>query len=378
MDENNNPKPQPSTGTHPWIAKLAAGVIGGMIGTVGILNLWPELVPVDKRQILVQESSGVVEVAKRVSPSVVSIVSKAEAVDFFGTRSIEETGAGTGIIIGEDGLILTNKHVVAEGDSFSVFTADGKEYADARVVARDPSNDIAYVRIDAKGLKAAQLGDSSALQVGQRVLAIGNALGRFQNTVTSGIVSGMGRPVVASDASGEETESLDNLIQTDAAINPGNSGGPLVNLDGQVVGINTAVAGGAENIGFAIPINEAKSDIASVKANGKIERAYLGVRYVAVTPALAEANELSVKAGAMVTGGEDGDSGVVAGSPAAKAGIKDGDIIIRVGKDRVGGLNTLASLIARYKPGDTVTITFVRERKERTVKAILEPLPSQL
>lgn len=355
---------------------LMVGILGGVIGTIGILNFWPGLIPVDQRQILVQESSGVIDVARKVSPSVVSIVSQAEGIDFFGFKETQETGAGTGIIISSDGLIITNKHVVEGGDSFSVFTSDGKQYEGGEVIARDPSNDIAYLKIKASGLRAAELGDSSKLEVGQRVLAIGNALGRFQNSVTSGIISGMGRPVIASDASGQGSESLDNLIQTDAAINPGNSGGPLVNLEGQVIGINTAVAGGAENIGFAIPINEAKDDIEEVKRQGKIVRAYLGVRYVSLTPEIVSANSFKVKEGALVVG-SDGSSGVLAGSPAEKTGIKDGDILTRFNGKRIDSKNLLSSLVAKHKPGDQVSIVLIRENKEIRLQVKLGELPGQ-
>ena len=278
------------------ILSLLIGVVAGALGGALFIRYGGSQIPVSKRQILVQESSATVDVVKAVSPSVVSITSESTAQSFFGSSQTVE-GAGTGIIVSGDGLIMTNKHVVADtGASYSVFTSDGKQYA-ATVVARDPVNDLAFVRISAKGLKAAQLGDSSSLVVGQAVIAIGNALGQFQNTATTGIISGLGRPVVAGDngsAGADSTENLQDLIQTDAAINPGNSGGPLVNLEGQVIGMNTAVSSSGQNISFAIPINELKAQVANVESQGKIITPYLGVRYVPLTKDLAVQNNLSV------------------------------------------------------------------------------------
>jgi serine protease Do len=302
------------------------GILGGFTGGFLIIRYAPSVIPVDKQQVILQENSAVVDVVKKASPSVVSITTRTNIRSFFGNRTQE--GAGTGVIVTDDGLILTNKHVVPnDASTFSVFTDDGKEYKDAKVVARDPQNDIAFVKINARGLKPAELGDSKSVVVGQRVVAIGNALGQFQNTVTQGIISGLGRPVVAGDELGADAEQLENLFQTDAAINPGNSGGPLVSLTGQVIGINTAVAGG-ENIGFAIPINDAKIAFESYKSRGKITRAYLGVRYIPITKEFAAQNNLPVSEGAYVSG-SDQVPAVVPDSPASKAGLREGDIITK-------------------------------------------------
>jgi len=214
--------------------------------------------------------------------------------------------------------------------------------------------------------------------VGQEVVAIGNALGQFQNTVTEGIVSGLSRGVTAGDDSGitGSSEQLQNLFQTDAAINPGNSGGPLVNLEGQVVGINTAVAGqGSQNIGFAIPINDAKPLISSVKSTGKIVRAYLGVRYVALDQQTAQANNLPVSDGAWVQAAGDQNSGVMPGSPADKGGVKDGDIITKVNDDTIDSTHSLQSLIGKHKPGDRVTLTVNRNGKTMTLGVTLQEAP---
>lgn len=344
---------------------LVAGLVGGLGGGYAALRWFPQVLP-EERQVILQENSAVIGVVKNTSPSVVSITTRTSSVNLFGFRSIQ-SGAGTGLIITEDGLILTNKHVVPENGSFTVFLSDGAEH-EAKVVARDPLNDIAFLRIEAKGLKPAELGDSSALEVGQRVVAIGNALGRFKNTATEGIVSGLGRPITAASEEGDE--DLVNLIQTDAAINPGNSGGPLVNLSGQVIGINTAVAGDAQNIGFAIPINEIKAAIDSVKSSGRIIRPYLGVRYVPLTKTFAAANDLKVSEGAYIATGDQ--PGVIPGGPADKAGLKEGDIITHVAGTKIDDKNSLTALIGRHKVGDKIELTILRGEKEEKVQATLE------
>jgi serine protease Do len=202
------------------------------------------------------------------------------------------------------------------------------------------------------------------------VVAIGNALGQFQNTVTTGVISGKSRPVTAADSAG--SESLQNLFQTDAAINPGNSGGPLVNIDGQVIGINTAVAGqGSQNIGFAIPINEAIKDIESVVTNGKISRAYLGVRYVPLNAQIAKEYNLGVDYGAYIVSSQNGSSSVVAGSPADKAGLKNGDVILKIDNQKIDDKNSLTSLVGQKSPGDKVKLTIYRDGKEQSIDVIL-------
>ena len=330
----------------------------------------------ERKSLLVKEDSAVINVAKQVSPSVVSITSSSTAVDLFG-QSQAQSSSGTGIILKSNGLILTNKHVVEGGESFTVITSDGKQYKDAKVVAKDPTNDIAFLQVAASGLTAAQLGDSSKVEVGQRVIAIGNALGQFQNTVTTGVISGKSRPITASGGAGG-AESLQNLFQTDAAINPGNSGGPLVNIAGEVIGMNTAVAGdGAQNIGFAIPINEAKKDITSVSDGGKIVRPYLGVRYTTVTQDMAASNNLSdaTIGGAYIGAGNT--DGVVAGSPADKAGLKNGDVILKLNDTQLDKNNSLSTVIGQFSVGDTVTVTYMRDGKTKTAKVKLQEAPAQ-
>ncbi len=353
---------------------MLAGFVGSWIQHTGFAT--QSATVAENKRLLVKEDSAVIDVAKKVSPSVVSITASSSGVDVFGQTQNQES-AGTGIIIKSDGLILTNKHVVEDAENFSVITNDGKVYKNAKVVAKDPSNDIAFVKIDAQGLPAAELGDSSLVQVGQRVIAIGNALGQFQNTVTTGVISGKGRPITASG--GSTSETLQNLFQTDAAINPGNSGGPLVNIEGQVIGINTAVAGeGAQNIGFAIPINEAKNDIATVNDKGRIIRPYLGVRYVTLTQDTASQLELDASTiGSAYISGSSAAPGVISGSPADKAGLKRGDIITRIGDTGLSKDNSLTAIISSYKVGDSVKITFLRDGKEKVVTVKLDEAPAQ-
>lgn len=367
-------------GTRVIAGAIILGLVSGLIGSFVYVRFFASAIPTDRKQLIVQESSAVIDVAKKVSPSVVSITSKAVTQSFFGTAQ-ESVAAGTGMIVTSDGLILTNRHVVDDATAkYTVVMSDGKTYP-ATVVSRDSINDVAFVRIPANNLPTVSLGDSGAIQVGQQVVAIGNALGQFQNTVTDGIISGLSRGVTAGDSSGSLTtgssEQLQNLFQTDAAINPGNSGGPLVNLDGQVVGINTAVAGqGSQNIGFAIPINDVKSLVASVKSVGHIVRPYLGVRYVALTQQIATANSLSVSSGAWVKAADDATPGVVAGGPADKAGVKEGDILTKVGSSTIDATHSLQSLISTHKVGDKVTITILRDGKTQTLEVTLEAAPA--
>lgn len=324
-------------------------------------------------KVVVEESSAFIDATKNVSPAVVSITSTGKAVrDVFGFGVIEAPQtSGTGFIVTSDGLIVTNKHVVDSGEKFSVTTAEGKSY-DGKVVGRDPANDIAFLTVDAHGLPVADLGDSDKVQVGQWVIAIGNALGELQNTVTVGVVSAKERTASPSDGQGN-SESLDGLFQTDAAINPGNSGGPLLNIKGQVIGMNTAIAGNAQNIGFAIPVSDLKKDLDSYRKSGKIIQPYIGVRYQPITKALAKTLDLPVESGALLASANN-DPAIASGSPAEKAGLKDKDIITKVNDDRITETLPLARLIRRYNPGDTVKITLLRDKREQIVTLTLGAL----
>ena len=341
----------------------------------------------------------VVAAVKKASPAVVAItISKnvpiiencpynpfsdlpPEFQDFFGGQfyqpcekgsKLQEVGSGSGFVISSDGLILTNKHVVSDkAASYTVFTNDGKKY-DAKVLARDPAQDLALVKINAANLSAVDLGDSDAIQLGQTAIAIGNALGEFRNTVSVGVISGLARDVTASG--GSTTERIQGVIQTDAAINPGNSGGPLLNLRGEVIGINTAVVSGAQNIGFALPINKAKRDIESVKKTGEIIVPYLGVRYIGITPDFAKKEKLSIEDGALVRGSEDGPA-VQPNSPAAKAGIQAEDIIREVNGKKVSKDKPLGDIIAEFGVGETVSLKIYRAGKEISLQIALGKRP---
>ena len=335
----------------------------------------PEVSDQGSNVVISQKEADLAELVEKTSPTVVSIVTSQVSGQGFFQQEVE--GAGTGIVISEDGYILTNKHVISEARSVQVVMSDGTRHSDVTVVGSDPLNDIAFLKIkNVSDLKVATLGDSGAMRVGQDVIAIGNSLGQYQNTVTSGIVSGLGRPVTAASSElNSRVESLTDLLQTDAAINPGNSGGPLINSAGQVVGINTAIAADAQGIGFAIPINAAKGMIRGVIANGKVEKAYLGVQYVAITPDVRTQYKLSVDQGALVRSGSG--SAVESNCPADKAGIKDGDIITKVNEKSVGNQGGLGSLVAEFMPGEKVTLTIIRDGKEQQKTLTLGAYKSQ-
>lgn len=345
---------------------FAAGFGGSLLSSTFNNNtaVTPRSQAQDGNQLATQEEEDIAAVAEKVGPSVVSIITEVP-----GTR-YQSAGqsAGTGIIVGSDGYILTNKHVIDGASTIQVSLSDGTIYENVELLGTDPLNDVAFLKIkDAKNLPAAQLGDSTSVKIGQKVVAIGNSLGQYDNTVTSGIISGVGRPVSAQ--SGSQVENLTDLIQTDAAINPGNSGGPLLNMKGQVIGINTAVAADAQGIGFSIPINATKGILKGVLAGGKVERAYMGVNYVTIDSEVAKQYDLPVKKGAYVY--KENGTAVVSGSPAAKAGIKDKDIITKVGDIEVGSQGGVASLVAEYAPGDTIQLTILRDGKTIVLKTTL-------
>ncbi len=367
---------------------VAAGFGGGWLGArtynhgAGVVGTSTAA----KQQYISNESQLIESIAKNVGQSVVSIdvTGQDTATDLFGFAQPQTTqSAGTGFIISASGIIATNRHVVPAGTtSVSVILADGTRYDNVQVLGRtsdSSSQDIAFLKIgDLKGktLTPATLGDSSSVQVGDRVIAIGNALGQFQNTVTSGIISGYGRDVTAGDETGlQASETLTDLFQTDAAINAGNSGGPLVNINGEVIGINTAVASGAQNIGFAQPINDLRGLISGILDNGQLQQPYLGVRYVSLTNDLAKEFNLKVNRGAYVTSG-DTEPAVVAGSPADRAGLKDKDVITKVNGVSIDDKTSLASALSKFKVGQQVNLTVVRNSKTITVKVSLGNAPA--
>lgn len=326
-----------------------------------------------ERKILTEESA-VIDVAEKVSPSVVTVAIETpsrrvlEFNPFEGFSSRIEGGTpqdiGSGFIVSSDGLIITNKHVVSqENAEYKVVTKDGNEYP-VEEIKKDPVNDVAIIRINASGLKPVELGDSENLKVGQFVIAIGTALGEFRHTVTTGVISGLGRGIVAGSAFEGYVERLDDVIQTDAAINPGNSGGPLLNSAGQVIGVNVAVAQGAENIGFAIPIKVVKEGLDQFNKTGQFaSKPFLGVRYQMISMQTAILND--VPQGAYVVD-------VVAGSPAQSAGIEIDDIITEFNGQKVDDSeNGLANEIGKYKAGDRVKIKLWRNGETLEVEATL-------
>jgi serine protease Do len=379
------------------VVGIAGGLLGGWIESVGF-----------KGQILTSSTSGtqllrggnpqlISSIAKKLSPGVVSITATmtTQASSFFGfSQPIQQQSEGTGIIISTNGLVLTNRHVVPAGTtSISITLANGTQLNNVSVVGRtSPSDslDIAILKInntEGQTLTPLVLGNSSQVQVGDGVVAIGNALGQFQNTVTSGIISGFGRNISASSSSGGTTsifgtpstsstsETLTDMFQTDAAINEGNSGGPLVNLNGQVIGINTAIASNSQNIGFAIPINEVKGLVKSVVKTGKFERPFLGVRFTLVTPALVNQYGLHTNNGAYIPKGNGSTPSIIAGSAASKAGLKPGDVITKVNGVAVNSQNDLTMLVDQYRPGTKITLTVVRGTQTLTIKAKLGIMP---
>ncbi len=348
-------------------------------------------------------SGSVVDVVAKASPAVVSIVvsenvndQNSPTADSFGNNpnqfftspfgfgepnmpaptptstapDFEPVAAGSGFFITSDGMILTNKHVVSDATAqYAVYTSDGTKYT-ATVLSRDPLNDIALLKVSIKNAPTLSLANSTQVQIGQQVIAIGNSLGEYSNTVTTGVVSGIDRTVTAGDEGSSET--LEDVIQTDAAINPGNSGGPLLNATGQVIGMNTAIDEQGQLVGFAIPSNDASRDIQLYQKYGTIEKPFLGVQYVLLDPEIAQQNNLPVSYGAWLndTSG-DGGSAIVAGSAADKAGLKDGDIITSVNGTALDASTTLESLVENMNPGDVVTFGVLRGKSKLSTKVTL-------
>lgn len=357
--------------------------------------------PVIEKEII-KEKQGLaheqmlIDVVEESSPAVVSIVVTKDlpAMEkyFMGPFGLErrvpengterrEVGGGTGFIVSKDGFVVTNKHVVSDTDAdYTVFTVDGKKF-EAEVLAKDPIQDLAILKISQekhvndegtafKSFPVIKLGDSDNLQMGQTVIAIGNALGEYRNTVSSGVISGLGRTVTVAE--GGTFEVLEDVIQTDAAINRGNSGGPLLNLKGEVVGINTVMVVGAQSIGFAIPINSAKKAIKQVRSLGKIVYPFLGVRYILINEEIKEGNDLAVDYGAWVIKGGGDKPAIFPGSPAQKSGILEGDIILEFDGKKITTENSLVKIISKYNPGDNVLLKILRNGKELAVNVTLD------
>lgn len=356
-----------------------------------------------EKQSIFSQDTFVIDAVKKTNPAVVSIIISKEVPkyetyvdpnqqqnpfgDLFpgfnfnfpqyrqnGTEK-KEIGGGSGFFVSSDGLIVTNKHVVDQKNvEYTVFTNNGKKHI-AKVIARDPVLDIAIIKVEGNNFPYLSFGNSDALEVGQSVIAIGNALAEFRNTVSVGVISGLARSVTAGDFSGK-SELLDHVIQTDAAINPGNSGGPLLDLHGRVVGVNVAVAQGSQNIGFALPINSVRSVVESVKNTGKIVRPYLGIRYVAINVEMKEKNNLTVDYGVLVkSGANPNELAVIPGSPADKAGIVENDIILEIDGEKIDDKLNLASVIRQKNVGQVVRFKILHRGEEKNISVTLLSAP---
>ena len=378
MDDAPPPRVRRGLGALPVVAiAVVAGVLSGGLSAVAVTNLMPssqvptgpdsslpEADPVS--DIRIDESSAVISAVDRVTPAVVTL--QTSQGGFLGSGS----GTGSGFIFDPDGYILTNKHVVEDADEIIVVLDDGRSFP-GTVYGIDTLTDLAIVTIEATDLPVAPVGTSADLEPGQLAIAIGNPLG-YENTVTTGVVSGLGRQITASGANQTSSEQLNNLIQTDAAINPGNSGGPLVNSAGQVIGVNTAVSQDAQGLGFAIPIDVAKPIMQQALDGQELARPWIGVFYQAVNPGLAESQDLPVEYGALIATTGDGNP-VFPGSPAEAAGLQAGDIIVAVDGEQITMDTDLSTLIVGYAPGDTVTLRVLRGSSAREVEVTLGELP---
>jgi len=326
---------------------------------VGLMAGYSWLIAADNTKINVLEEEAVITAYERALPSVVNIIITEKVTNGIGVNTNRDAGGGTGFFMSNNGYIITNKHVVTRTDvNYLVVTSDGKEYAGS-VLARDPLYDIAIMKVEGGGFTPAKLGDSDKVRIGQTVLAIGNVLGEFRNTVTRGIISGVGRSLTASG--GGLTETIEGAIQTDASINPGNSGGPLINLKNEVIGVNTAINRSGEALGFAIPINKVRQAFNIFLKHGQIIRTFLGVRYIMLNRAVAQKYQLSYDKGAYILVKDDnGEPGVVAGQPADLAGLKGGDIILEINGKKLSITYTLAGAISEFAPKDKVKLKILR------------------
>lgn len=416
MQEINSHKKK----TNPFIGILIlfiflTALLGGLIGALAVSYYWQgkfseligqELIlPIERETIIkdnyipqTTQEQKIINVVEKYSPAVVSIIAAKDVPiitryysdDLFGFffpqykqegTEKKQVGVGSGFIISEEGMVLTNKHVVLDKEAeYTVFLNDGVKHQ-AKVLARDPLFDLAVLMIDQsskpegerKTFSIVKLGDSAVLRIGQTVIAIGNALGELQNTASVGVISGLRRNIIATGAG--VTEVLEDVIQTDAAINPGNSGGPLLNLAGEVIGINVARSIGGENIGFSLPINIAKRAIEQVKEHGEIVYPFLGIYYTMINEEIKTAHNLPVNYGAWVgrdAMGRKTEQAIFAGSPASKAGIQREDIILEFNQEKLTAQNSLAKVIVRYKPGDKVILKILRNRQEITKEVTLD------
>ena len=337
------------------------------------------------------EKSPIVELAKKVCPAVITIVisrdlPKIEGFYSFpfgehqfiipqigkGKKEKTKIGGGSGFIVSSDGYIMTCSHVVGDPEADYTVILDPKHKYPAKILAKDSLIDIAILKIDGKNLPYLELGDSSQIELGETVVAIGNPLGEFEDTLSAGIISGLSRKITAYGGLPMRATSLRGLIQTDAAINPGNSGGPLVNIEGKPIGINTAMVMGAQNIGFAIPINYARKTLEEVLKYGKIQRPFLGIRYFVLNKEISQANKLPVDYGALIVRENLGEKAIVKNSAADQAGLKEYDIILELNGEKINEENPLTDILQKYKIGEEISLKILREGKEMNAKLKLE------
>ncbi|MET1232926.1 MAG: trypsin-like peptidase domain-containing protein [Candidatus Limnocylindrales bacterium] len=357
----------------------AAGVFGPDASPTAVTGR-----QVGQTTVELDEESAVIRSAAAVSPAIVTITSRATGEVDPSTQpsaddpfSLPRTGVGSGIIYDAAGWILTNRHVVAGSAAVTVKLNDGREFP-GTTYGIDTLTDLAIVKIEGADLPVAPLGDSTKLEIGQLAIAIGSPLGDFANSVTTGVVSATGRAIVVNDEATGQPRRLRNLIQTDAAINPGNSGGALVDSLGQVIGVNTAVAGSAQGIGFAIPIEIAKPLLKQALAGEPLSRPYIGISYTSVDPQVKRESNLPIDYGAWVSASAGGGSGVTSGGPAEKAGLENDDIITAIEGQRIDIGHSLEDVLVRYRPGDTITLTVLRDGATLDVRVTLGTRPSDL
>lgn len=366
----------------PKISGVFIAIILGIIVAVGLYQIQIRgLIPSDifdfpkgsplEIQKVVSEESAVISAVEKTSSSIVAIGSTQQVINPFDPYAIpknQSSTVGTGFVISDKGIVITNKHVVLDPRiSYNVITRDGKKY-ETKKIYRDSVLDLAIVQIEGSNLRPLEIGDSSKIQVGQTAIAIGNALGKFTNTVTTGVVSGLGRAVTAGNVFEGSYETLDNLIQTDAAINPGNSGGPLLNSAGQVIGVNVATTEGAQNIGFAIPVNAIKPIIDEFLTKGSIIRPYLGIRYRFISKDVAILNE--VPRGAYI-------QEIIGGSPAQKAGLQAGDIIQKINDKTIDSETVIGDVVSKANIGSKVDLQVWRDGKTLNISATISESPNQ-
>ena len=346
--------------------------------------------PASNTTVQIDEESAIIRAAEMVGPAVVTITTHqgvtGSATDPGASPDVNSgtdpfalpaTGVGSGIIFDQGGWILTNRHVVSGADTVTVKLKDGREFQ-GTTYGIDTLTDLAIVKIEGSNLPVAPIGDSTTLKAGQLAVAIGSPLGDFENSVTAGVISGMGRVITVNDEATGQPRRLRNLIQTDAAINPGNSGGALVDSLGQVIGINTAVAGSAQGLGFAIPIEIAKPVMRQAVANQPIVRPYIGIVYSSITPQVQREANLPVDKGAWISSDDTTRPSVVPGGPADTDGLKDGDIITAIDGQVIDATHSLEDLLVRSKPGDQVKLSVLRDGATVEVTVTLGTRPADL